>query len=424
MGIIETILSALRDLSLRKFRSGLATLGIMFAVASVMAMISISDGARRDMLNRIAALGVDNLIIRSIKPVQKESQESTEDRQKDFILSYGLRRIELKHLRDSLPNLKRSIGIKTLRQPLFTSANPRTFELNVMATEPDYLPITRSSIVRGRFFTHTDQEAKQMVCVLGVDAARKLLTYHEPLGASIRIGTFWFEVVGLISNTANLRESGGDDINNAIFIPLSTAELRFGDFQYTLETGGRQSTSVELHGAIIQLENDEYISATAERIDSYLEKSRKRKDYELVVPRQLMKQKADAQRSYTIVMATIAAISLLIGGIGIMNIMLANVSDRRKEIGTRRALGARRIDIISQFLFEAATLTTLGGIVGLGLGWLVSTVITKQAGFPTYISPWTIALSLSVSSMSGLVFGFWPAHTASKVNPIEALRSD
>jgi putative ABC transport system permease protein len=424
MGLFETILSALRDLRLRFFRSALATLGIVFAVASVLSMISISDGARRDTLERIAALGVDNLIIRSVKPVRQEAQSSTEDREAAYVLSYGIRRIDLRHLREHLPGLLRSVGLKTLRQRLFTTASPQTFELNVTATEPDYLPITRSRVLEGRFITDTDQSAKNMVCVVGVEAARRIFNFQPAVGSSMRIGRYWFDVVGIIENPANLRESGGDDINSGVYIPLTVAESRFGDFQYILEAGGRQSTSVELHGMILQLADDGMVVPVSARIESYLDKTRKRKDYDMIVPLQLMKQKADAQRNYAIVMATIAAISLLIGGIGIMNIMLANVSDRRKEIGTRRALGARRIDIVAQFLLEAATLTTLGGLVGLLLGWLVSTLITQQAGFPTHISTWSIALSLGVSSVSGLVFGYWPAHTASRVNPIEALRSD
>jgi putative ABC transport system permease protein len=425
VGFFETILNALRDLRLRKFRSGLATLGIIFAVASVMAMISISDGARRQALDQITKLGLDNIIVRSVKPVKNETQSSSDQRgDQQWVLKYGLKRRDVDHIRETYPMIRRVVPVKALRFPVFVSGIPQQTELSILATNAEYMPATRTRLVQGRFLTPVDETSRERVCVLGTKAARKVFAYNAPMGADVRVSDVWYRVVGIVENEAELKDAGGDDINNSVFIPMSTAYMQHGDITRNYQSGSFETSEVELHSLIVQVTDDNAVLSTAKRLESYFTQGREKKDWQLTVPLQLMKQKAQTQSIFTIVMASIAGISLVIGGIGVMNIMLANVTERRKEIGTRRALGASRRDVILQFLCESAVLTTLGGLVGLGLGWVLADAVSRFADWPTYISPWTVALSLSVSSISGLFFGLWPAHVASQVNPIEALRAD
>lgn len=424
MDLFETIRTALLDLATRKFRSALATLGIMFAVASVLAMISISDGARRETLSRIALLGVDNVIIRSVKPPKPEVAPSSGEQQQQRINEYGLKRRDLAHIRETFTMVRYAIGVKNTRERLYAKTISQQLDLPILATEPEYLLITRSRLLRGRFISETDMADKVNVCVIGSTAARKVFAWMEPIGQSLRIGEDWYNVIGVVHNDSAARDAGGDDISNAIFIPMATAAMRYGDTSMQQSAGSTELSRIELDAIYVQLEDQEAVEPTAARLAHYLSIGRERTDYELVVPLELINQSAATQRVFTIVMASIAGISLLIGGIGIMNIMLANVTERRKEIGTRRALGARRIDIVRQFLVESATLTTLGGLVGLLLGFGLSNLVASYAGWPTYIAPITVFVSLSVSIISGLIFGLWPAWVAANTNPIEALRSD
>jgi len=417
----ELVRMAMADLTLHKFRSALATIGIVFGVASVIAMISISQGAQRETLARIELLGVDNMVVRSQKPPITDTENKQDNRR--FLMEYGLKRIDLEHVRDTFPSVRYAVGLRNMRQKLFT-ADGRQLDLNVVATEPEYLHVTRSSVARGRFLTAMDQIANSTVCVVGCDAARKLFEYRDPVGQSLHVGQSWFTVVGILQNASAIKDSGGEDINNQVFIPLKTAQARYGDVSYTQQSGSVEAVKLELDGVAIQMEDADLVIPSAARMEQYLKRTHPRKDYDLLVPMELLRQKAATQRIFAIVMASIAGISLLIGGIGIMNIMLANVYDRRKEIGMRRALGARRNDIIHQFVLEASTLTTLGGLAGVGVGYLLAVVISRYAGWPTMLTPVGIVLGVSLATLTGLVFGLWPARQAAMISPIEALRSD
>jgi putative ABC transport system permease protein len=420
MNLFEALRIALLDLSLHKFRSALATIGIILGVASVEAMISISEGAKQETLARISVLGVDNVIARSVKPSQTDVGASQNQR---YQAEYGLKRRDLQHIRETFPMIRYAVGLRNTRQRLYAS-DGKQLDLSIVATEPDYLKITRSSIPRGRFITETDQQMRTKVCVLGSLAARKVFSYREALGESVRIGTDWYLVVGILENTAALRDAGGDDVNNYIYMPLATAQARYGDISSSSSMGTRETVNIQLDSIAMQLEDSDMVVSASQRLENYLEKMHKLKDYELIVPLELMRQKVATQRIWTIVMVVIASISLIVGGVGIMNIMLANVTARRKEIGTRRALGARRRDIVRQFVFEAATLTSLGGLVGVVTGYALARGVSHYAEWPTIVTPLSIFLGLAVSCLVGLIFGLWPASEAARVSPIEALRSD
>jgi putative ABC transport system permease protein len=421
MNIFEALRTALLDLALHKFRSALATIGIILGVASVEAMVSISEGAKQETLARIAVLGVDNVYIRSVKPSQTEVNNM--DQQQRWQAEYGLLRRDIDHLRQEFPHIRYVVGLKNTRKKLY-APNGKQIDVSIVATEPDHLHITRSKIPRGRFISHMDMETRAQVCVVGAAAARKVFSWQDPLDDWIRVGNDWYKVVGILENEAGLRDVGGEDLNNFIFIPLATAQSRYGDQTSSQGMGSYEQAIIQLDQIAIQLEHEDLVVPTAQRMEAYLTKTHKLKDYQLQIPLELMRQKVATQRIWTIVMVVIASISLIVGGVGIMNIMLANVTDRRKEIGTRRALGARRRDIMRQFVFEAATLTGLGGLAGAALGYALAKSVSKYADWPTIITPESIILSLGVSILVGLIFGLWPASQAAKVSPIEALRSE
>jgi putative ABC transport system permease protein len=421
LNLYEFLRTALIDLSRHKFRSALATLGIIFGVASVEGMISISEGARLETLARIAVLGVDNILIRSVKPPKADGKEPSKGRQ--YIAEFGLLRKDLAHLRTTFPAVRHAVGIRDVRMSLYATGG-RELDLRVMATEPEYLAITRSSVLRGRFLTPEDAAQFNTVCVLGAEAARKLFGFNDPLAGSVRVGSDWYKVVGILENRAALRAAGGDDINRYVFIPLATAMARYGDVSNTREAGTFSIVKVELDGVALQMADTEAVLPTAKRIENYLHKTHKQKDCELLVPMELIRQKAATQRVFAIIMASIAGISLLVGGIGIMNIMLANVYDRRKEIGVRRALGARRADIMRQFVLQAAALTTLGGLAGTAVGYGLARGVSHYAGWPTAFTAEGVVLGVGVSILVGLVFGLWPAWQAACLDPVQTLRAE
>jgi putative ABC transport system permease protein len=421
MNFFEALRTALLDLALHKFRSALATIGIILGVASVEAMVSISEGAKQETLNRIAVLGVDNIIVRSIKPSQTDIKSPNQ--QQSYQAFYGLLRRDLQHVRETFPEVRYAVGLKNTRKKMYALTGQQ-LDVSIIATEPEYLQVTRSQIPRGRFLTWVDEHELAQVCVLGSIAARKIFSWHDPLGEWIRVGDDWYKVVGILENAAALRDAGGDDVNNFVFIPLATAQAYYGDQSTSEGLGTYESVVVQLDGMAIQMADSDLVQPMATRLENYLGKTHKMKDYQLLIPLELMRQAVATRRIWTIVMVVIASISLIVGGVGIMNIMLANVTDRRKEIGTRRALGARRRDIIRQFVLEAATLTSLGGLAGVGLGYTLARGVSYYAKWPTIITPISIFLSLAVSCLVGLIFGLWPANQAAKVSPIEALRSD
>jgi putative ABC transport system permease protein len=420
MKLTDTVRIALGDLALHKFRSALATLGIIFGVASVEAMVSISEGASREALGRITALGVDNIMIRSIKPTDtgRSADGASSGRS---VLQYGLLRKDLDHIRVACEP-RYAVGSRNMRTKVYTPTGTM-LDVGVVATEPDYLNLTRSSMKQGRFLSLADQEKYGLIAVLGTNAARKIFGFDDPMNQTVRIHKNHYRVVGILDNAAAVKDAGGDDINNQVFIPLASARALNGDMAQQISSGQTETTNIELDGIGLQLTDSDLVPQVAARLENYFEQTHKQKDYQFMVPFELLRQKAATQRIFTVVMASIAGLSLLIGGIGIMNIMLANVYDRRKEIGTRRALGARRAEILWQFVTEAATLTTLGGIVGVGVGYGLAKGIAIYAQWPTVISVPAILLGLVISSLTGIVFGLWPARQAAHTNPIEALRA-
>ncbi|MEO8427542.1 MAG: FtsX-like permease family protein, partial [Verrucomicrobiota bacterium] len=265
------------------------------------------------------------------------------------------------------------------------------------------------------------------VCVLGASAAEALFAGLDPFSGSVRVGSDYYTVVGIVAKRGTAPASGAGasgDEDRAIFVPLATALERFSAIIQQRTSGGRSNERVELHQIVVEAETVDAVPATATALRALLAKRHPKEDVRLTVPLELLEEAAKTKRIFTIVLLSIAAISLLVGGIGIMNIMLASVTERTREIGIRRALGAKRRDIIIQFLVETVMLSGAGGLLGMVLGIAIPYVVSHFAGMVTIITAWSPILAFSISGLVGIVFGIYPAFRAANMDPVEALRHE
>ncbi len=417
--IVRNILLGIENLMLHKLRSFLTMLGVVFGVGSVVAMLAVGEGASKEALSQIQKLGSNNIIITSIKPVEDQSSQT----QRSFLSMFGLKYLDDDRIRDSFAHVKKAAPAKLLRKE--SRLDARTLELRVVGTTSEWFELVPRKILAGRNFSSADEEEFGSVAVLTEYGARKLLATRNTIGQNIRIGGDAFEIIGIIQSESGL--AGNIQIPDQqvdVYIPLSTARTYFGDVFSKFTSGSFIREMVELHQIIVQVDEIENVESTAAGIQRMLERFHKKKDYEMSVPLALLKQAEATKRTFNIVLGSIASISLLVGGIGIMNIMLASVTERTREIGIRRAIGAKRRQIIIQFLIETVVLSTLGGIVGLGVGILIPWVITLFAKMPTVITLESVIFPLFISMGVGIVFGLYPAASAAKVDPIIALRHE
>ncbi len=421
MKFIHTAHIAAKDLWGHVFRSALTALGVIFGVGAVVAMMAISEGARRESLAQIEALGIDNIVVRSIRP---ESGKSVSQGRSWSALEFGIKRKDIEHIAKLFDNIDIVVPVRDARKSIYVGGIKT--DVHVMATTPAFMELTRSvnADPRGRFLAYIDGEDAHPACVLGTRAARKLFSFHDPLGRNLSIGGTSFRVVGLIRSPNELKLADGMFLNNMVYIHLRTATVIFGKTSRQESAGSRETTRIEADYLYVRVKDQNQIENTAARLRTYMSTTHTQQDWEVQVPYELLKQREAQQRIFTIVMASIAAISLLVGGIGIMNIMMANVYERIKEIGTRRALGARKSDILLQFLSEAVMLTVIGGAVGVGLGAGLAAAVTWFSTMPTNVTMISIVVSLIVSIMVGVVFGTYPAWKAANLDPITALRTE
>ena len=422
MLVSDIIELSLQNLRLHKTRSVLTSLGVIFGVGSVIAMLSISEGAKRSALSQIEAMGIDKIIVYSKKPPVAGGAVSTG--RTSLVERYGLTLRDRKHLSE-LDNVERITALRDARKRVMKGQE--RLDLKLVGADLNFLSDSASTLPQGRWFSPWEFKRPVNVCVIGSNVKRKLfqLGDQEVIGSNIRVETMVLKVIGVLENDngTNYPELGSP--NDMILIPSSTSEALFGDYAYSTESGGVKVTMIDYDVLLVKVAELEHIGNTAKRISNYLEKTHaKVKDWDLVVPLDLLKQREATQNIFTIVMSSIAGISLIVGGIGIMNIMLASVFERRKEIGTRRALGAQKSDILFQFLIETVVLTTSGGILGILLGVGISQVITMYANMPTVYSWWSMAASLLISSLVGVIFGTYPAWQAAQQNPITVLRAE
>lgn len=410
---------SLHNLLLHKIRSFLTSLGIIFGVGSVIAMLAISGGAKKVALDQIAALGIDNIIVYT--KILKKTGGSDSDASRT--LNYGLTHLDLKNIM-KMDNIAHVTSIRNGRLRITRGIDP--VDVEMFWVTPHFLSDLNCEIVKGRWLALPDFKNAMPVCVIGRDVKRKIFNLGEKniIGKTIFVPGGAFKIVGILENNNGTTIEGIKNINDSIYIPSSTGRKTFSE--YTLETGPHMLKihHVEHDILIIKVKDTRVIDHTAKRVSSLLAKTHKEKDWGVHVPLSLLKQKEQTQNIFTIVMGSIAAISLIVGGIGIMNIMLANVYERRKEIGTRRAMGAKKRDILFQFLIETVFLTVLGGIAGIGLGFGLSSAVTHFSGMPSAVSMASIIGSITISGIVGVVFGTYPAWQAANQNPIQALKAE
>ena len=415
--LVRNIRLGVKTLWLHKLRSLLTMLGVVFGVGSVVAMLAVGEGASQQALERIAKLGSHNLIVTSVKPTDTQSGG-----QRSRMLIYGLHYADADRVEASFAAARTVVPAKLIRKD--ARLGTRSMELRVVGTTPDWFRLVDRPVLAGRTLRQIDLDRRANIAVLTERGARKLLATRNTIGQSLRIGGETFEVVGIVESADSEGSIQTPDRALDAYIPLTTAQKRFGDMTVRRSAGSREREFVELHQMIVEVDDIENVETTATGLEAMLRRFHPDGDYRVQVPLALLRQAEATKRTFNIVLGSIAGISLLVGGIGIMNIMLASVTERTREIGVRRAIGAKRRQIVGQFLIETVVLSMTGGLIGIAFGFAVPAIITAVAEMPTVVTPGSIALSLTISVGIGVVFGLYPALRAAKLDPIVALRHE
>ena len=403
---------AFSNLRAQKTRTLLTALGIVFGVGSVIGMLAIGAGAREESLRFIEQLGVRNVLIDS-RPTM--SREEFAQRRK---ASQGLNERDVRILAANIESIEAVSPRKTLH-PAGVLPTPSADLPELHGVAPSYSAIHSLRLAEGRFFDESDDASGAAVCVLGENAKVGVFGYGSAMGKFLKVNETWLEVVGVLREQlmAGSQSSGGSmqDPNNIVYIPLNAFRARFWDPMSSMRD--------EFDGVEIRLRGDADSIETAKIVTAVLNNTHRGvQDFTVTIPAALLAQQKRTQSIFTYVMVAIAAISLLVGGIGIMNIVLATVLERTKEIGIRRAMGARRRDIMRQFLSESVLISVGGGLMGVGFGYFLAWLIARTAGWNTIVTSGSVAIAFSVSVAVGLVFGIYPALKASHLDPIESLR--
>ncbi len=433
--LISNLNIALDAILANTIRSILTALGIIFGVAAVITMLAIGRGAQVEILRQIELVGVNNI---EIKPVVEQKDELISEEinplaeKKRF--SKGLDLEDARGIEKILPTIK-AISPEVVFDTYVISGGRRR-SAKLVGVENAFFEVANIHLRRGQFFSSQHLEGKEAVCIIGSGMAKKLFPGENVLGKQIKVGKQWLSIIGVTSGVAISQKAqenlGIRDYNMDIYTPITTLLSRYRNRAKLREENGRDDDEEEskkvlnyhqLDRLLIQVEESDFLASTAEVIARYLERNHNQVvDFEIIIPQQLLEQQQRTKDIFNLVLSAIAGISLLVGGIGIMNIMLASVLERTKEIGTRLAIGAKKQDIIQQFLFEALLISLSGGLIGIALGVLASFLVSEFAEIETIVSPLSILISFGVASATGLVFGLSPARKAAEKNPVESLR--
>lgn len=406
----ENIRLALSGLTDHKFRSFLTMLGIIFGVASVIAMLSIGEGAKREAIAKYQDLGVNNIIVREKVLTDMELEEIRAK------FSMGLTVQDANVIKEIVPGVERvSYQAEISADVKYSDKSSKS---TIIGVNPDFLEMTNFKLQRGDFIKEEHYDRKIKVCVLGAGVAKTLFQSEDPLGKMIKIEDQWLEVVGILESKALFTETVGElaarDLNTDVYLPLSVFSKRF--------TRENLLTS-EIQQITVQVDNSDRLLEASALIDEILKRHHfNNEDYSIIVPFELLKQEEKERQIYNFLLGAIAAISLLVGGIGIMNIMLATVMERTREIGIRRAIGAKKSDIMSQFVTEAIVISITGGIIGVFLGVALSLSVTLFTDIHTYIRWYSIVIAFAFSVIVGISFGYLPAKNAANLKPVESIR--
>ncbi|MGB7323935.1 MAG: ABC transporter permease [Rubripirellula sp.] len=435
----QTVDLGIKSLLVQKLRAGLAALGIFIGTSTVIWLVAMGEGVSYRAQQQILELGAKNVIVRTVQP-NAGSDEDANSRVK----TYGLLRSDYRRIVENIPNIRRAIPMRELKFEL--RLDDRTADTKLVGCVEAYLELNQLQVARGRWLSPRDRGKK--VIVLADETAKRLFPFENPIGRAIWVGSEFYTVIGQTKDRTASAAIGGSldsrDYNLDAYIPLQTLRQRVGDLVMKRVGGGQgfnfTGENVELSQITVEVNHIEEVDETAQIIETLLRKYHEQQDYAVVVPRELLLQAERTRTMFNVLLVVIAGISLLVGGIGIMNIMLATVTERTREIGVRRALGATRSDIIGQFLIETVVLTGSGGLAGVLFGLAVGPVFKFIKRVIVTVSPdslppivnslepriamWSVVLSLGISLGVGVLFGVYPARKAAYLDPIEALRHE
>ena len=426
---------AVESILANKLKSILTALGIIFGVAAVISMLAIGNGAREEILNQIKMVGVNNIVITSLFDEDEQNQDESSNK---LLQKYspGLTYEDAKAIKSIIPTVHKVSP--EISENTYVIQKGRRKSARLMGVTPFYFDLFSFQLSSGSYFNDYQNTHGKKVCVITNGIKMKLFKNANPIGKKIKCGKIWLEVIGVLKkryfaqNTDKTNFSSSEEI---IYLPVNTMLMRFKNRSLVTAARLRQGNDDEnevvqqavnyhqLNKIIVQVKDSKNLMATTEILQRMLlRRHQEVEDFEISVPELLLKQEQKTKDLFNVVLGAIAGISLVVGGIGIMNIMLASVMERIKEIGTRMAIGARRSDIVVQFLAESTLISVIGGLIGVLLGVVVSLVITNMFDILTIISPFSVIIAFGVSVFIGIIFGYMPAKRAAERDPIESLR--
>ena len=412
---------AARNLRGYKLRSFLTTLGVVFGIASVVTMLAMGRGAKEEILREIDKLGIRNVILTSVKPAETKQGSA----QRTWVSAYGLRFKDLDHIRETVPGVTRALPAHNYAEQAWFGS--RKEDVVVQGVTAGHFDAVKQRIAIGRGITDDDNRMRRGVCVVHLGLLRALGWFGDPIGFRLQVGEQVYEVVGILEDEefrglARQALSSPSPTQGEVYAPYETVIARVGIMSYTRRSGSFEASNVEINTIVVEADDQDQVLVVSRMLRAVLEKTHDVKDWEIVVPLELLAQREKAQRVLDVALLTIAGISLLVGGIGIANIMLATVTERTREIGVRRAIGAKRRHIVGQFLTETILLAGAGGVLGVGLGWVGTFVVGQFTQWEARFTPDVALVALVVSCVVGVLSGILPAWRASRLDPIQALR--
>jgi len=445
---IHDINIAIESILANKLKSMLTALGIIFGVAAVISMLAIGNGAQKEILDQIKMVGVNNIVINPIFEEADENSDSDNGERQSKKFSPGLTLLDVEAIQEIVPSVQRISPEVSLNS--FVQFKANRMPAKIMGVSPDYFELFNLPLESGTFFTDFQVEHGITVCIIGANIKNKFFSTVNPIGQYIKFGNVWLQIIGVLQKTditiTGFESAGVNVYNDNVYIPIKTMLLRYQNRALvnlrkaqtsTIRFGGgaisfggspqsqSQQNYHQLDRIIVQVKETNEINSTTEVLSRMLlRRHAEVKDFEIVVPELLLKQQQRTKDIFNIVLGAIASISLIVGGIGIMNIMFASVMERIKEIGTRLAIGAKKADIIAQFLAEAVLISVSGGFIGVILGIILSFLITHFSGILTIVSPLSVLVAFGVSAAVWVIFGLSPAKRAAEKDPIESLRHE